>query len=292
MLSLYYALAIGISIASFTSITIISKAFLNKRNSVLSYKSLVPTYLVVSAAFALMTAFFISGNLYIPYREIAYIAVMGLLYTIAAYLYFFSLQNEKAALIGSVTVTQFIILSFFSAILFVRSLIVHDIVPSLMMLVGVLFLSVNEVRHARISKFVMLALVATFFWVVMWLLLYATIPSGFSPFVYYAWLAVFAAVFSAPIALLVRTGRKTLLYPFKSRKFTTYIAITGMFNGVGSVVFSFAYNLNAVYSPLLDQIVIPLTILFAFLFFRERVKFNQLLGASLVILAVVVLVLL
>ncbi len=291
MLSLEYWITIIVSTASFTLISIFSKAFLNKKSSVISYKSSVPLYLSFSAVFAVLVTLFITGNLGIPVSILGYSALMGLLYCIAAFIVLFSLENEKVALIGTITSTQFIILSFFSAVFFAQALIVKDSLPSAVMLAGVFLLAMNELRRAKFSKFVIFALLGNVAWVMMWLVFYATIPAGFSPFVYYAWLAVFAAVFAFPFSFAIKVKRSNLSYPFKSRRLLSYIVMASLFNGLGSVLFSFAYKLNTVYSPLFDQISIPALIVLSFVIFREKLRPSQIIGAALIVVAVFILVL-
>lgn len=291
MLSEYYWIAITLTVISFTSINLFSKAFLNRKNSILSYKSFLPFYLAFSSAMVIVVSLIITHNLYIGDSEIAYAALMGFIYAVAAYMVFYSLENEQVVVITAINASQFIILSFASVILFVHSFLLKDFLPMALMLVGIVLLTVNKTRKRNISIFAFLAFLGTVVWVIMWLIFYSTIQTGTSPFVYYAWLTIFAAAFSIVFSLVLKVKQKNLRGTIKSKRLFGYVLSAGLFNGLGSVMFSFAYSTNTVISPLLTQVSIPSIAVLAFLFLKERVRLAEALGAAAIIVSVFIIVL-
>ncbi len=291
MLSEYYWIAITLAVIAFTSINLISKALLNKKNTAISYKSFIPLYTAFSAVAAIIVALLILHTISIGATGLVYAALMGFIYVAAAYIVFFSLENEQIVIIGAINASQFIILSFFSAVIFLPVLVLKDSVPLVLMLAGVVLLSIRKGKKTSFSKFAILALLGNIMWVIMWLIFYATIKTVSSPFIYYTWITIFAAVFSLVLAPALKTKRKDLRHILKSRKLSSYILYVGIANGVGSMMFSFAYNINGVLSPLLTQITIPAIAVLAFVLLKEKLRLTEILGMAAIIGAVFMLVL-
>ncbi len=268
-----------------------SKAFLNKKNLTISYRSFIPFYLAFSAAAAVIVALFLVHSISISPDGLAYAALMGFIYTVAAYLVFYSLENEQVMIITTITSSQFIILSFLSAVIFIRALVLKDTMLTVLMLAGVILLSIDRKRKLKLSKFALLTFLGTVAWVIMWLIFYATIETGTSPFVYYTWLAIFAAIFSVVFSVVLGVKIADLKSPIKSRKLTSYMLSAGVASGVGTLMFSFAYSMNSVLSPLFTQISIPSVAILAFLLFRDRIKVTEIIGAAAIIVSVFLLVL-
>ncbi|MEM0111205.1 MAG: DMT family transporter [Candidatus Parvarchaeota archaeon] len=289
MLSALYWIVIGLATGSFSLINIFSKAVFNGKSRFVSFKSFLPVYLSLSSVFVVITTLFLVHSVYIPLNLLAYAAVTGFLYFCAAYLVFFSLDNEKASLIGTINGSQFILLSFLSALFFVPSLIFRDAAASLIMLAGVLLLSLVSIKGLKISKFVLLALIGNISWVVMWLFFYKTLPSNVSAFAYYSWLSIFAALFSILLSLFIRVDIKSIKYYLRTGRIFSFISLASLMNGFGTAMYSLAFTMNSAYSPLISEISIPALIVISMIFLKERLKINQMIGAILMIFAVVFL---
>ncbi len=289
MIAQYYLLIITLTTVSFTLIDILSKLLFNSKGKSISFKSFLPLYLSLSSVFAVSTTLFLTQNLYIQYPQILYTVLMGLIYTVAAYIFFFSIEYEKVSLIGVVTGSQFIILSFISAILFVHSEVFIDSIISAIMLIGVVLMSITDLKNLKISIYVFLALIANLLWVLMWLIFYSSIASGLSPLIYYSWLTIFSALFSIIFSVFLGVKYKSITGYFDSFRTITVMTLTGLFNGFGTVMFSLAYIINSVYSPLISELSLPSLILLSFIFLKERLKLTQIIGVMMVITSVFLL---
>lgn len=289
MFSAVYWVVITLATASFALISIISKVALSRKGKLISYKSFLPTYLSFSALFAVITTLSITRSLYINYNVVLYAALTGFIYCLAAYFFFFSIEREKVAIIGTVNGSQFILLSFFSALLFLHSVIIVDSIASVVMLIGVILLSVNSVTGVKASKYVFLALAANILWVIMWLIFYSTMPVGVSPLTYYSWLSIFAAIFSILFSIPLRTKWRSIQRYFKSKDIITPVVFAGFFNGFGTVLFSLAYIFNSAYSPLISEISLPALVVISFIFLKERLRITQIIGVFTVILSILLL---
>ncbi len=289
MSSNYYWIIAIVSMISFTLINVLSKISFNKNGEMLSYKSFLPVYLAFSAIVVVIIAFIMVGNVYLPVYATGYAALMGGMYCFAAYIAFFSLENEK---VGSITIiedSQFVILSFLSAVLFVQSLIVKDALPSVLTLAGVVLITLNGKGFRKLSRFALFAFGAAVTWVIMWLVFFSTDPVGVSPLVYYAWVAVFTAAVSVPFTFMIGM-KKEEFHRFKSRSLLSYVFLAALFNGLGTILFSLAYKLNAVYSPIIVQISVPLVIIISFIVFKEKLSIKQLTGAAAIVASVFILI--
>lgn len=55
-------------------------------------------------------------------------------------------------------------------------------------------------------------------------------------------------------------------------------------NGIASGIFSFAYKFNALLTPFIVQLTVPLVLILSFLLLKERLKKLELVGVILIIL--------
>ncbi|MGC8516371.1 MAG: EamA family transporter [Candidatus Acidifodinimicrobium sp.] len=289
MFSAIYWIVITLATASFALISIVSKAALSRKGKRISYKSFLPVYLAFSSIFSVATTLSITRSLYIGYDMTLYAALVGFIYCLAAYFFFFSIEHEKAALVGTVNGSQFILLSFLSALLFLHSVIIVDSVASIVMFAGIVLLSISNVKGMKVSKYVFFALVANILWVIMWLIFYSTIPPGLSPLVYYSWLSIFTAFFSVLFSITLRTRGRDVVHYFRSKDIIIPVAFAGFFNGFGTVLFSLAYIFNSAYSPLISEISLPALVILSFIFLKERLKFTQIIGVFTVISSILLL---
>lgn len=282
MSDLFYLLAISFIIISFTLVVILPKALFSKSGLEISYRYFVPRYLAFSALFSLTGAIILSRSFYFPIFLLPFAVLEGLIYTIAAYLVFYALSKEKAMMIGIINSSQMLLISFFSALLFSRSLLFRSSVIILIMLIGVLLISMSGSGHRlKFSWFNLLALIGNLLWVFMWLIFDSTITNNSSlSYLYFGMLMAFSALFGILYSVLINkeVRSKSIIKEDKKKHMRDIIVILGIFNGFGTVLFSFAYVINPVLTPLLTELMIVGIVLLSFIWLKERLSSLQAFG--------------
>jgi len=282
MSDLFYLLAISFIIISFTLVVILPKALFSKSGLEISYRYFVPRYLAFSALFSLTCAIILSRSFYFPIFLLPFAVLEGLIYTIAAYLVFYALSKEKAMMIGIINSSQMLLISFFSALLFSRSLLFRSSVIILIMLIGVLLISMSGSGHRlKFSWFNLLALIGNLLWVFMWLIFDSTITNNSSlSYLYFGMLMAFSALFGILYSVLINkeVRSKSIIKEDKKKHMRDIIVILGIFNGFGTVLFSFAYVINPVLTPLLTELMIVGIVLLSFIWLKERLSSLQAFG--------------
>ncbi len=290
-LSLYIT-SVLITTFSFALISIIGRGILRKSKKNISFKVFIPLYLIFAAIVAFALSYFLTGSIFVPLGYFPVILGLGVLYTVATYIMFYSLENELAALIGTINSTQALILAFFSAVLFLQFELVKATIAIIIMIVGIVMLSSNDIRKGKFSKYVFLALFANLLWVFMWLIFYGTIPSTVSPMTVYGWIAVFAVLASIPILVSEKQKASYFVSVFKQKRQRNYVLSAGILNGLGSVLYSYSYILNGVLTPIIVETEVFIILVMAYFLLKERFKAIQLAGALIVVFAVFVFLLL
>ncbi len=290
-LSLYIT-SVLITTFSFALISIIGRGILRKSKKNISFKVFIPLYLIFAAIVAFALSYFLTGSIFVPLGYFPVILGLGVLYTVATYIMFYSLENELAALIGTINSTQALILAFFSAVLFLQFELVKATIAIIIMIVGIVMLSSNDIRKGKFSKYVFFALFANLLWVFMWLIFYGTIPSTVSPMTVYGWIAVFAFLASIPILVSEKQKVSYFVSVFKQKRQRDYVLSAGILNGLGSVLYSYSYILNGVLTPIIVETEVFIILVMAYFLLKERFKAIQLAGALIVVFAVFVFLLL
>jgi drug/metabolite transporter (DMT)-like permease len=273
-------------------ISIIGRGILRKSKKNISFKVFIPLYLIFAAIVAFALSYFLTGSIFVPLGYFPVILGLGVLYTVATYIMFYSLENELAALIGTINSTQALILAFFSAVLFLQFELVKATIAIIIMIVGIVMLSSNDIRKGKFSKYVFLALFANLLWVFMWLIFYGTIPSTVSPMTVYGWIAVFAFLASIPILASEKQKVSYFVSVFKQKRQRNYVLSAGVLSGLGSVLYSYSYVLNGVLTPIIVETEVFIILVMAYFLLKERFKAIQLAGALIVVFAVFVFLLL
>ena len=259
-----YLVSLLVILVGFSLYPLISKKYIGG----VGYRKFIPIFLGFSAIGTLFVPFLVYGHFTFDAGYIPLLALLGAMYTFAMYLALYSVEHYNISIINTIMGSQQVLIALFSSVFFFISELRTVIIPFLIVIAGVLILLFNEGGKTRFSKYAAFTLIAVLMWVFMWVLFY-TINTGFT-LLYYAVLQSFAFLFCLPVALL-QNKHKSISYYLSDRKFN-YIALAGILNGVATVVFSFAYKFNAVLTPFVAQLAIPIVIVASFLFLSDRPK--------------------
>ncbi len=269
-----YLLSLFIILVGFSAYPLISKKYIGG----IGYKKFIPVFLGFTALGTLIIPFIVYRSFTFNLGYVPLLALLGAMYTVAIYLVLYSIENYHVSIINTLVGAQQVLIALFSSVFFFIFELKSILFPFLIIMAGTAFLLLNAEGRARFSKYVIFALIAVLIWVFMWVIFY-TINTSF-PLIYYAVLQSFSFAFCLPVAFL-QNRHKSIKYYVSGEKFH-YIAFAGVLNGVATVVFSFAYKYNALLTPFIAQLAIPIVIVVSFLFFRERPKKFSLIGIILI----------
>ena len=275
-MSYTYLTAIFVIIVGFSVYPLISKKYIGN----VGYKKFIPIFLGFSAVGTLLIPFIAYRSFVFDLAYIPLLALLGAMYAFAMYLTLYSIEHYNISIIYTILSTQQVLIALFSGVFFFIFELKTIALPFLVVMAGVLFLLFDESGKARFSKYVVFTLIAVFVWVFMWVLFY-TINTSF-PLLYYAVLQSFAFLFCLPVALL-QNKHKSIRYYLSDKKFK-YIVLAGILNGVATATFSFAYKFNAILTPFVAQLCVPIVVIASFLFLKDRTKKFGLIGITLIIL--------
>ncbi len=256
----------------FTAYPLISKKYIKGYG----YKRFIPLFLAFSALGALTIPFIVYRHVSFDFSYLPLLALLGGMYTLASYLVFYSIEHHNISVLNSIVGSQDVLIALFSGFLFLISEIKTVVLPALIILVGIFLLAYSNQSKdkSRISRYVIFTFVGVLIWVFMWILFY-TINTSL-PLLYYGILQLFAFVFCIPIALF-HNKKKGISYYLKGKQ-TKYILIAGVLTGVATAMFSFAYKFNALLTPFVGQLGVPLVILFSVVFLMERPQKMEIIG--------------
>ncbi len=292
MSTLFYSLAISFIIISFTFVVILPKFLFSKAGLEISYKYFVPRYLIFSALFSLIGAFIFTRVFYFPIALLPFAIIEGLMYTVAAYLVFYALSKEKAMIIGIINSSQMLLISFFSALLFSQAVLFRSSIIILIMLIGVFLISINSTGYKfKFSWLTLVALVGNLLWVLMWLIFDSTITKNSNlSFLYFVVLMTFSALFGIIFSRIIKVdGREETIHKDNIKKLMIeIIVLLGLFNGIGTVLFSFVYVINPVLTPLLTELMIVGLALLSFIWLKERLSSLQAIGIITICIALII----
>lgn len=269
-----YILSLFIILVGFSVYPLISKKYIGS----VGYKKFIPIFLAFSAIGTIIVPFILYRNLSFDVAYIPLLALLGAMYTLGMYLILYSVEHYNISIINTIVGSQEVLIALFSSAFFFISDLHSIILPFLIIMAGIAFLLFNTSGKTRFSKYVVFTLMAVLLWVFMWVLFY-TINTNL-PLLYYAILQSFAFLFCLPVAFF-QNKNKSIIYYLSDKKFK-YIALAGILNGVATVVFSFAYKFNAVLTPFVAQLGIPIVIIASFLLLGERVKKLGFIGITLI----------
>ena len=271
-----YLASLFIILIGFSVYPLISKKYIGE----VGYRKFIPPFLGFSAIGTIIVPLIIYRNLSFDLAYLPLLALLGAMYTIAMYLMLYSVENYNISIINTIVGSQQVLIALFSSIFFFISDL-KTVIPSfLIVMAGIGSLLFNANGETRFSKYVVFTLIAVLLWVFMWVIFY-TINTNL-PLLYYAILQTFAFLFCLPVAFL-HNRHKSIVYYISDKKFK-YIVLAGILNGVATVVFSFAYKFNAILTPFVGQLGIPIVIIASFLLLGERVKKLGLTGITLIII--------
>ncbi|MGC8533355.1 MAG: EamA family transporter [Candidatus Parvarchaeum sp.] len=269
-----YILSLFVILVGFSLYPLISKKYIGG----VGYRKFIPIFLGFSAIGTIIVPFVIYRNLSFDLGYLPLLALLGGMYTLGMYLMLYSVEHYNISIINTIVGSQQVLIALFSSVFFFISDLHSIILPFLIVIAGITFLLFNTSGKARFSKYVVFTLIAVLLWVFMWVLFY-TINTNL-PLLYYSILQSFAFVFCLPVAFL-QNRHKSITYYISDKKFK-YIALAGILNGVATVVFSFAYKFNAVLTPFVAQLGIPIVVAASFLILGERAKKFGLIGITLI----------
>jgi drug/metabolite transporter (DMT)-like permease len=265
-----YILSLLIILIGFSAYPLISK----KHIVGVGYRKFIPIFLGFTAVGTLIIPFIVYKSFTFNPIYLPLLAFLGAMYTFAIYLMLYSVEHYNVSVINTIVGSQQVLIALFSSVFFFIADLKFIIIPFLIVIAGMAFLLFSNDGRLKFSKYVFFALVAVLLWVFMWVLFY-TINTSY-PLLYYAVLQSFSFVFCLPVAFL-QNRHKSIKYYLSGKTFH-YIALAGVLNGVATVVFSFAYKYNAILTPFIAQLAIPVVIIFSFVFFKERSKKFGLIG--------------
>jgi Triose-phosphate Transporter family. len=269
-----YLVSLFVILIGFSVYPLISKKYIGG----VGYKKFIPIFLGFSAIGTIIVPFIVYRSLSLNLAYLPLLAFLGAMYTLAMYMVLYSVEHYNISIINTIVGSQQVIIALFSSIFFFISDLNLVIIPFLIIIAGMAFLLFNAEGKARFSKYVVFTLIAVLLWVFMWVLFY-TINTSL-PLLYYAILQTFAFLFCLPVALF-QNKHKSIIYYISDKKFK-YIALAGILNGIATVVFSFAYKFNAILTPFVAQLGVPIVIIISFLFLGDRVKKLGLIGITLI----------
>ncbi len=269
-----YLVSLFVILIGFSAYPLISKKYIGG----VGYKKFIPIFLGFSAIGTIIVPFIVYRSLSLNLAYLPLLAFLGAMYTLAMYMVLYSVEHYNISIINTIVGSQQVIIALFSSIFFFISDLNLVIIPFLIIIAGMAFLLFNADGKARFSKYVVFTLIAVLLWVFMWVLFY-TINTSL-PLLYYAILQTFAFLFCLPVALF-QNKHKSIIYYISDKKFK-YIALAGILNGIATVVFSFAYKFNAILTPFVAQLGVPIVIIISFLFLGDRVKKLGLIGITLI----------
>lgn len=269
-----YLVSLFVILIGFSVYPLISKKYIGG----VGYKKFIPIFLGFSAIGTIIVPFIVYRSLSLNLAYLPLLAFLGAMYTLAMYMVLYSVEHYNISIINTIVGSQQVIIALFSSIFFFISDLNLVIIPFLIIIAGMAFLLFNADGKARFSKYVVFTLIAVLLWVFMWVLFY-TINTSL-PLLYYAILQTFAFLFCLPVALF-QNKHKSIIYYISDKKFK-YIALAGILNGIATVVFSFAYKFNAILTPFVAQLGVPIVIIISFLFLGDRVKKLGLIGITLI----------
>ncbi|MCL4376749.1 EamA family transporter [Candidatus Parvarchaeota archaeon] len=269
-----YLVSLFVILIGFSVYPLISKKYIGG----VGYRKFIPIFLGFSAIGTVIVPFIVYRTFSFDLVYLPLLALLGAMYTFAMYLMLYSVEHYNISIINTIVGSQEVLIALFSSIFFFISDL-NSVIPSfLIIMAGIIFLLFNASGKARFSKYVVFTLIAVLLWVFMWVLFY-TINTSL-PLLYYAILQTFAFIFCLPIAFF-QNKHKSIIYYMSDKKFK-YIVLAGLLNGVATVVFSFAYKFNAILTPFVGQLGIPIVIIASFLLLGERVKKLGLIGITLI----------
>lgn len=285
MEAIYYPILLIFVIVSFALITVIPrKMFLLKKLN-LSYDYLIPRYLSFSALFAIIGAIMISKNILIPYNLLLPAVIEGTLYTSAAYIVFYTLSKEQASIIGFINSSQMIFISFFSSLLFEQQILTKISAVIAVALIGIFLMSMNLSKDRnKISKFVWLALLGNLLWVLMWIIFDSTLSNNYQlSYSYFEFLMLFSAITGIilSIALKPKFKHKNKGKPNNKLKITT-TALLGLFNGLGTLIFSFLYAIQPALTPLFTTATVIVIVTLSFFWIKEKLSIVKIIGGIII----------
>ena len=269
-----YLVSLFIILVGFSAYPLISKRYIGE----IGYRKFIPIFLGFSAIGTIIVPFIVYRTFPLDLAYLPLLALLGAMYTLAIYLILYSLEHYNISIINTIVGSQQVLIALFSSIFFFVSDLNSVLLSFLIVMAGIIFLLFNASGKTRFSKYVIFTLIAVLLWVFMWLLFYTINTSV--PLLYYAILQSFSFLFCLPVAFL-QNRHKSIIYYISDKKLK-YIVLAGILNGVATVVFSFAYKFNAVLTPFVAQLGIPIVVIASFLLLRERVKKLELTGIILI----------
>ena len=269
-----YLVSLFVILVGFSAYPLITKKYIGG----VGYRKFIPIFLGFSAIGTIIVPFIVYRNFSFDLAYLPLLALLGAMYTFAMYLMLYSVEHYNISIINTIVGSQQVLIALFSSVFFFISDLNSVILPFLIIMAGVVFLLFNANGKTRFSRYVVFTLIAVLLWVFMWVIFY-TINTNL-PLLYYAILQSFAFLFCLPVAFF-QNRHKSISYYISEKKFK-YIVLAGILNGVATVVFSFAYKFNAVLTPFVAQLGIPIVIIASFLFLGERAKKLGLIGITLI----------
>lgn len=282
-MSLIYLFSLLIILIGFTAYPLISKKYIGG----FGYKKFLPIFLLFSAVGAFTVPFLVYHSFKLNLSYLPILALLGLMYTVAAYLIFYSIERYNVGIINSIVGSQDVLIAVFSALFFIISEFKAVLISFIIIITGIAVLGVSNKGKSKLSVYVILSLLGVFLWVFMWVVFY-TINTSF-PLTYFAVLQGFSFLFSVPITFILRG--KSATHKIKNSSIQ-FILIAGLLNGFVTGVFSFAYKFNAILTPFIAQLGVPLVLILSFFLLKERIKKSEIFGVLLIILGTFLYILL
>ena len=273
-MSLVYLFSLFVLLFGFTVYPLVSKKYIG----ITGHREFVPLFLLCSVVGAVILPLIVYHSFFIQLSYVPLIALLGLMYTVAAYLFFYSIENYNVGIISSIVGSQEVFIALFTALFFIIADVASVIIPFLIIIVGIILLANSNTGKSKFSKYVIFAFAAVLIWVFMWVFFY-TIKTSF-PLSYYAALQFFAFVFCLPLVAYEHRRSKKHKLSVKVKKYTVF---AGLLNGAATATFAFSYKINAILTPFVAQLAVPLALILSVVLLRERLKKLEVVALVLII---------
>ena len=280
----YYYLAIIITLVAYTVYGIIGKKYIGGAG----YQNFVPIFVFFVFIGSLVMLFASYHRISFESGELQYFVLLGVLYTAASYLVFYSLERERLGVVSTILASQGPLIALFSSFLFKPLSFPRAALASYIIIVGVIILTVSF-GHAGnkykkgINRIVALAITGNLIWVIMWVIFYK-IPGSGTPISYFTWVSLFAVLSSAAMFVLMKAGRKHVKVRIKQNiAWIAPISAAGFIIGLGTSTFAFSYIINPVFTPIIVELSGPLVLIASVIILKEKFSTKELVGLLLIL---------
>ncbi len=272
-------------ILAFSVYPLLVRNYINR----LDYKRFVFIFTLFNAVGAIVVAYLLGSTFSFTIPFLFIIAFLGFLNVLGFYCSFYAYENERASIVLPIVASQFLFISLISGLLR-QGLAISTVVSLPLLFVGILL--VSRKRDNRMNRALPLAVAAAvtamLAWSLMWVL-FGYLLGQAQPLGNYALLALFSFAWSALATMLLVSKVKNTKMKRVIARGSEHAIAPGLLNGAGTVIFSAAFAVSSVETPLLALASSPIAIILAIAILKERANKYEIAGIV-VILATLAIV--